>query len=313
MNGGRILYINIDVPSPSGGIKTIYDHVLHLTSAGYPAFVVHIDDGFRPAWFHGDAPVLYWGKGLDVKPQDMLVIPEVFKDALLAVKNIPAKKFVFCQNHFYVYRGVPDGESWRSLNVDGVIASSQAIRSYVAWAMGYTDVPVIPCSVRPELFHPEEKRLQIAVMPRKRPTEVSFIRYTFQQVFGEHRDIPWVVLDDASEEQVASTLGSSAIFLSMNRLEGFGLPPLEAMACGCIVVGFHGWGGLEYARADNGFWCAEEDLMGCVERLGEVCTLFKRDAEWLARVRHRAVETAAGYSPERQRDRLLDFWRKVVG
>ena len=37
-------------------------------------------------------------------------------------------------------------------------------------------------------------------------------------------------------------------FMPMSPCEGFGLTPLEAMACGCCVVGFHGNGGLEYMR-----------------------------------------------------------------
>ena len=313
MNGGRILYVVHDNPSPSGGVKIIYDHVLHLTKAGYPAFVVHARDGFRPPWFHRDIPVLYTARGFQVTPQDALVIPEDFTAALFAAKDITAKKFVFCQNHFHIFAGLPDGETWRSLNIGGVIATSDQIRSFVQWALGYADVPVIPCAIQPEMFCPEVKRLQIAVMPRKRAFEVKFIRDTFHHVFGEHRDVPWVILDGASEEEVAGTLRHSAVFLSMNRFEGFGLPPLEAMACGCIVVGFHGWGGLDYVSSDNGFWCEEENLTECVKKLGEVCTLFKKNGEGLTRMRYRAMETAAVYRPERQKDTLLDFWRKVMG
>lgn len=309
---GRILYLVHDNPSPSGGIKNIYEHVLHLSKAGFPAFVVHSGEGFRPAWFDRDVPILYTGKNFQVMPRDALVIPEDFAAALLAVKDVPAKKFVFCQNHFYIFAGLPDGETWRSLNIDGVIASSEQIRSFVEGALGYKDVPVIPYAIRPDIFRSEAKRLQIAVMPRKRSFEVKFIHDAFRQVFREHADVPWAVLDGAPEEDVARALRHSAVFLSMNRFEGFGLPPVEAMACGCIVVGFHGWGGLDYARADNGFWCAEENLTECVKKLGEVCTLLKQGSERITQMRRRAAEIAANYNPERQREILLDFWRKAM-
>jgi len=42
---------------------------------------------------------------------------------------------------------------------------------------------------------------------------------------------------------VADILRSSRVFLSFSQREGFGLPPLEALACGCAVVGYHGFGG----------------------------------------------------------------------
>jgi glycosyltransferase involved in cell wall biosynthesis len=43
-------------------------------------------------------------------------------------------------------------------------------------------------------------------------------------------------------------------FLQFSPVEGFSLTPLEAMACGCTALGFHGFGGLEYMRP--GYNCA---------------------------------------------------------
>lgn|SRR5262249_53807656 len=34
--------------------------------------------------------------------------------------------------------------------------------------------------------------------------------------------------------------------------ESLGLTPIEGMAAGCLVAGYHGYGGLEYATAQNG-------------------------------------------------------------
>jgi glycosyltransferase involved in cell wall biosynthesis len=36
--------------------------------------------------------------------------------------------------------------------------------------------------------------------------------------------------------------------------------PAEAMASGCIVVGYTGTGGLEYATPQNGFWFSPEQM-----------------------------------------------------
>ena len=63
-------------------------------------------------------------------------------------------------------------------------------------------------------------------------------------------------------------MGQSAVFLSTCYYEGFNLPPLEAMSCAALVVGFHGYGGLEYATPDNGLWCAQGDLQDCLGQAG---------------------------------------------
>ena len=49
-----------------------------------------------------------------------------------------------------------------------------------------------------------------------------------------------------SEAAVADILRESQVFLSFGHPEGFGLPPAEALACGCLVIGYHGGGGREY-------------------------------------------------------------------
>jgi glycosyltransferase involved in cell wall biosynthesis len=128
-----------------------------------------------------------------------------------------------------------------------------------------------------------------------------------------HRGIPWIAIDNADEAKVANLLGESAIFLATSLYEGFGLPPLEAMACGCVVVGFHGYGGLEYARPDNGFWCSEGALIECTRTLARVVSLIDGDQEAIHQVREAALRTAGEFSSDRQERELIDFWEKARG
>jgi len=57
--------------------------------------------------------------------------------------------------------------------------------------------------------------------------------------------VSWQLLEDKSEDEVADIMGRSALFLSLAYMESFALAPVEAMASGCIVVGYTGTGGLE--------------------------------------------------------------------
>jgi len=68
--------------------------------------------------------------------------------------------------------------------------------------------------------------------------------------------------------QTMERIGQSRVFLTLAPSEGFGLMPLEAMALGCAVVGFDGFGGRDYMR--SGINCAVTtyaDIEGVADRL----------------------------------------------
>ena len=312
MNGsGRILYINHDCSEASGGVKTIYRHVSHLVKNGYPAFVVHSQPGFRPPWLKIDVPLIYLEKDFQVFPNDILVIPEDYKAALEAVKDINAQKHIFCQNHFYIFNGLQDGGTWEDFGISSVFCSSEIISDFIRSAFGYTEVPVVHYAIPLDLFKPGEKKLQIAYMPRKRPVELKFIRNLFRKLYREYEQVPWVCIDGMEEENVAEILGESALFLSLSLYEGFGLPPIEAMASGCIVVGFHGYGGLEYARNNNGFWCEEGNMIECAWSLGQAVSQIVSGEESIFRMQEQALKTAGEYDFARQEREQISLWNHL--
>lgn len=308
---GRILYINHDTPVPAGGVRTIYYHVSHLVKNGYPAFVVHNQPGFKPSWFEPDVPIVYLTKEFQLFPDDIVVIPEDYRAALDAFRNIHVRKYIFCQNHFYVFKGLHNGSNWENSGISGVFCSSEIISEFVRSVFGYDEVPIVHYAIPLDVFKPLEKRLQIAYMPRKRATEIDFIKKLFNRVCPEYKEIPWICIDKVDERDVAEILGESAVFLSTSLYEGFGLPPIEAMACGCVTVGFHGYGGAEYATSDNGFWCEEGNIIECAKTLGQVVSLINNDNQTIFSIRQAALKTAGEYTFDRQERELIAFWSKV--
>ena len=309
--GGRILYISHDSVTPSGGTKVIYSHVLQLVTTGYPAFVVHNRADFALPWMNTTVPTLHIEKGFEVRPDDILVIPEDYTAALEAFKKVSVRKYVFCQSYIYVFEPLQNNRTWNDFGIAGVFCSSEAVRDFIRVAFGYRNVPVIHNGIPLNVFRPERKKLQIAYMPRKRSAEVVFIRNLFERLCNSHRSVPWIPIDNVDEVAVAKALGESAIFLSTSLYEGFGLPPLEAMACGCVVVGFHGYGGLEYARPNNGFWCEEGRIIECAKTLGHVVSLVEDDEEAVRKVREEALKTSGEFGIGRQEKELTDFWDSV--
>lgn len=309
-SNGRILYICHDCLEPSGGVKVIYSHVSHLVGNGFPSFVVHIHEGFTPPWLKSNVPVLYAKSGFRVSPNDIVVIPEDNKTAIRAFRNVQVRKYIFCQNHYYIFKGIRDGKSWADYGISRIFCCSEIISRFIRSVFEIGEVPVIHNAVCSDTFKPREKKLQIAYMPRKTPGELDFIKNLFHFLFKQYEQVPWVRIDNVNETKVAEILSESDIFLSTSIYEGLGLPPLEAMACGCIVVGFHGDGGREYASSDNGFWCEEGNLVECARSLGHVIDLINKKDKTVGKIKTEARGKVAQYSSERQQRELIDFWSK---
>ena len=57
-----------------------------------------------------------------------------------------------------------------------------------------------------------------------------------------------IIIKPKNDKEIAKYMNKSHVFISTSWREGFGLPPLEAMACGCAVILTNAGGVNEYAK-----------------------------------------------------------------
>jgi hypothetical protein len=311
----RIFYLCHDISKPTGGVRVIYHHVHHLVAAGLDAAVVHLKSGFKVDWFPLEVPVIDGSKNLNVKAEDWVVIPEDFIAALEAFSNVHCHKAIFCQNQFYIFDAMPMKKKWSDYGVKAVLVSSRTIQEFVFHVFGVEGIH-IPVAIDHSLFapRPEVRQLQIAYMPRKGAWNIRLVRGVLWHRRPDLRSIPWIPIENMSEKEVARTLQQSSHFVSTSFREGFGLPPIEAMACGCLVVGFAGGGGREYATNKNGFWVPDEDAVALAQTLEAVLSDACKHPQKpeFEEIRRQALETARQYSLQQQEERLVDFWSKTL-
>lgn len=314
MTGGvpwRIVFLSHDVKKAIGGVRTLYAHATALRRAGFDAVVAQGDTTYRPDWFPADVPVVAIDALATLGPADAVVLPEDLGSLPDRSRIGAARPVVFCQNHFYAVAALGEAGDWVRAGIR-VVCGGTAIRDFLAAHYGWRDLPVIPYAIDPMLFRPRAKEPTVVFMPRKRPVEATLIRTLFRRKFPHHADIAIVPIEGQSEQRTAELLGRAAVFLSLSRLEGFGLPPVEAMAAEAVVVGFHGEGGREYATTDNGVWVADGAIAACVSALGELCDRLKADDPSIRAMRAAGRRTAAAYSPAARDAALLAFWRSMA-
>lgn len=293
----------------NGGIKYIFRMAEVLRAAGHDA-VVFEQQARRPAWLNSDVPVV----GQDIFRRDaaqVLVFPEDQPQPLAAFRDWPQRKVIYCQNHFYSALGVTGGD-YAAFGVSHILCSSRTILDYAKQRHPAMAAHLVPYGINRDLFQPRAKQKRIAFMPRKRAIEATYIRDLFRHRYPQHRDWEWQELSNMSETDVARAMGEAEVFLSLSRLEGFGLTPLEAMAAGCVVTGFTGIGGREYATPENGFWAAEDDFPACVEAIKRAGDLASGSDAPRAAYFSACQKTLEAYTTDVFRGAVIAAWNAIL-
>jgi len=294
----RIFFISTDNNTPSGGRKFIYRFVEIAASLGYDAYVLHGKQNFCYDWFDHTAETVY---NLDFKrrtisrrffstlgsfkkklwrvsdnhvvptPDDLIIIPENrINFAGSIFPDVP--KIILSQNPFILFDSLSENFSDAYVSANNIVgfwgASVQCVKGFNL--VNLTDVDLIPLFIDQTHFHySDTKRTKIAYMPRRRAADArAIIKIT--KLRGLISDSDLLPIDGMSEAAVGKALQNSRVFLSFSEREGFGLPPAEAIACGCRVVGYSGYGGDEFFHEFGATNIQDGDIFSYVTELEKV-------------------------------------------
>jgi glycosyltransferase involved in cell wall biosynthesis len=307
------------------------------------------------AEMRGQVGLLPWPVSV-LGPRDLWLVPESWPNALAPGIQAGARTVVYAQSWNLMLSGLPPGVRW---NVFPVIF--MAVSRPVAWFMRtLLDLPVsflLPPSVDPLFFRAGQAAkdsrtetprrrggaIRVAWMPRKNRALADIIRHAALACLeGKGPSVEWISLHNLPLAEVARIMATCHVFLSTAFPEGFGLPPLEAMAAGCIPVGFTGFGGWEYMRqavlpedyrrpawdrvpggyepafvleekpwGGNGVYVADGDVIGASLALASLVRLARDGGESWDRLLDNAAATAAQYSEQNRRALLADLWPRL--
>jgi hypothetical protein len=308
------IYYCASGPAVAGGQHVNAEHVAELRRAGLQANLLHIPSSTTETSFQSIAPVVKMTANQDFQKGDVIVIPESWPAVIKYFSSSQTRKIIHCQNPYYLFHSFDSIAALSRHGFQEIITCSgfteQMLRQFGFKGELHTVRPAID-----EVFLRREnapKKLQIAFMPRKRGIETQFIKGLFRSQYPDLNHINWVPVENKTRSECATILKESAVFASFSFLEGLGLPPLEAMASGCIVVGFHGLGGKEYANTQNGFWIEEGDYFGFVQQISQALKAAQ-DSAWNASISNAARNTIEMFTRESFNNDLLATWKKLLG
>jgi glycosyltransferase involved in cell wall biosynthesis len=307
----------------SGGLAAIYDTARDVRTLGGEVALCGPDrsvPGLEEACAEG-LPFLPPGSRLS--PSDLWCAPESWPSGLHAGATSGAQVAVYVQSWIFMLKPLPGDVPWSRLPFS-YIAVSRPVAEFLRRVHGIACRDVLPPAVGDVFFHEQARpdgRVRIAWMPRKNRALGESIRQIAGHILAREASPPrveWVEIHGLRREAVADMLATCRIFLSSGFPEGFGLPPLEAMASGCVPVGFTGLGGWEYMRRTrlpgesavespfafagdegdigNGFFFSDGDVYAAGQGLAKAVRLSVEQPDLWAAISLRCRETALRYT-----------------
>jgi len=175
------------------------------------------------------------------------------------------------------------------------------------------DIETVRCGIDPAVFaYAEPKERMIAFVAKKN----KILREVLHglRVRGALDGYDVVPIDNLPQAAVADIMRRCLVFLTAVNYEGFGLPPAEAMASGCVVVGFDGWGARQYFSSDTGFPVPTGDVVRFIVAVEDVLCRVDRDRSALDELRRKAASyILSEYSLRQEEDSIMAAWRRIIG
>ncbi|SEQ20042.1 Predicted O-linked N-acetylglucosamine transferase, SPINDLY family [Solimonas aquatica] len=307
--GPRFVFYVPACEHPFGGVKVIYEMVAALNRLGWRAFT-HTPAGSKAGefWSVSKHELAHW----QAASGDIVIAPEVMDATWLrAVKAMGVPLWLLVQNWSYVGSSFVRDPLSKGPLFDGALVVSDSSEAIVRRCF-----PELPCLRTPPAIAaiPEAAaaaRPAIAYMPRKLPELARWLRAVWPLAFPDLADVAWIEIDGLPHAQVLAQLQQARYFVSLQASEALGLPALEAMSADCLVIGFTGIGGREYARADNGIWLDEGDGPALLEALGAALRAERRQPGVHDAMRRAGRQTAARYSQAAQDQALLAAFTQI--
>jgi len=241
-------------------IRFIYDIANSLTKEGYKVVMLYEKSDYTPidSWsfrkYEGLEFQVIEGTNLQIAPEDILVIPEIFGFVMEQVKNLPCGKIVLCQAYDHVLETLKPGQTWPSLGFFKCITTSQQQKEYIEGIMRGVSLdvlkPVISDSFQKSTI---PSKPIIAIHSRDQRDSINVIK-TFYLKFPQYRWITFRDMRGLSQSEFAKSLKECFLSVWIDETSSYGTFPLESMKSNVPVLGLVPNLIPEWMNENNGIW-----------------------------------------------------------
>lgn len=312
----KIFYLSTIDKIPLGGTKQHYRHVEILNSAGYEAYLLLSEKGLEAKWFEHKVPIIdaqTYSKLFD-PGKDFTVLPEIIGRS----SDIPGNKVIFNQNAYYTFKNysfkIEHSSIYHDPRLRGVMVVSKDNKKYLDYCFPKLKSKIfnITNGVNTQVFKPAEKKKRIAFFLRKNILEVESV---FNMLLQRCAALGWqfALIQNKTEKEIAEILGETTFYLHFGYPEGCPLTVMEAMASGCYVMGYEGFGGKELYDKRFSTSIPNSDVLRFAKAAEKAIKLYYKTPQ---QILNRGLKARnfieKNYSLVKEKQTVLDFWQKML-
>jgi hypothetical protein len=241
---------------------------LTLKNNGYNAIILHekpdyygvsswLDEEYMTKLEHRSIE----GTSLEVSPDDLIIIPEIYGFEMDQITKLPCGKIVLSQAYDHIFETLQPGQSWPLLGFYKCITTTNKQKELIESVMRNVSVEVVEPFISENFVKNQfPAKTIVNIHTRDHRDTTNFIK-AFYVKFPQYRWITFRDLRGLSENEFADAMKESFVSIWIDQTSSYGTFPLESMKMGIPVLGLVPDIVPTWMNEDNGLWVNNKTIM----------------------------------------------------
>lgn len=295
---------------PFGGVRTIFDYIQRINELSGTKIAAVLSDSknlfnFLPKQY---ATVQIFPLSTKVNSSDLLIVPEVSSKI---AKNYPQTPVILAVLNWEYFDTHIDVNDLKNVNFKGILTNSIYSADYLKNKQ--IGLPIFHISQ-----FIDTKNFSVKISIDKRTKNSIFI---LNRKNTHHLPVILEFLKDFSHtvtlannihpDRLSDIYNNHQFFINLGYPEGFCRPIAEAMASGCIPVGFSGGGASDFALDGvNSFIASDGNEKKLLEKLNYVLNLSEAERIQISEIANYIINR--NYSKAKQAQTIYRVFKQFI-
>ena len=264
----RIYFITQDTKgNAKASVRYIYQMAMALKKDGYNSIILHEKPEYYGVseWLGEEYMTLEHraieGTSLEVSPDDLIIIPEIYGFIMDQITKLPCGKIVLSQAFDHVFETLQPGQTWAQLGFYKCITTSNKQKELIESVMRNVSVDVVEPAISDVFVKNQFPPKTIVNIHTRDHRDTTNLIKTFYAKFPQYRWITFRDLRGLSEVEFAEAMKDSFVSVWIDQTSSFGTFPLESIKMGIPVLGLVPDNIPTWMNEDNGLWVNNKTII----------------------------------------------------